>query len=239
MNASMFGLIQLPMSKIDNIRMLLMLAVAGTTGSASAVVLQDFSASGNRPNAPISLEEKENFNNATQSSWENPASDSPWLNFQRSGLAGLENPESRVALASTSAPIDIILNNNEDFVLSGGPGETVTLNLRNFMLRDASTLTLEGTATTSFIINVTKKFALTGSARIVLSGGVQEQNVFFNVLGTGTQPLLKKNTILFGTLTATYRDVLLSGHSIVYGKVVAEGVRLKGAAQIIPPVVSQ
>lgn len=223
-------------------RLLFLLAVtsAATTASASASVWQDVSSPGNRRNAAISLEEKidSSVDNGAQFSWDNPAFGNSWREFQSSESTGFNRPESAFALISAGLPKDIMLKAQENFVLSGGPGETVTLNLHNFMLRDRATLTLEGTATTSFVINVTNKFVLSGSARIVLSGGVQLENVFYNILGSGTTVLLKKNAILYGILTATGRTALLRGHSIVYGKVIANEVELRDAAQIIPPPIT-
>ena len=125
-------------------------------------------------------------------------------------------------------------------ILTGAPGETVTLNLGNFVLRRNDTFTLQGTSTTNFIINVSGKFLLSNSARIVLAGGVQWNNVFFNVFGRGSVIVLTDQSILHGTLTASKRTVLLEENAIVYGKVIASKVRISGAAQIVqPPIISQ
>src|SRR6185295_15549545 len=70
--------------------------------------------------------------------------------------------------------------------VTGAPGETVVLSLRDFQLAGHSTFTLQGTATTTFIINVSGQFSLLKNARIVLSGGVQWNDVLFNVRGSGT-----------------------------------------------------
>ena len=124
-------------------------------------------------------------------------------------------------------------------VLSGAPGETVTLDLRNLVLRGQDTFTLQGTSTTKFIINVSGKFSLLNNARIVLAGGVQWNNVFFNVLGRGSVVVLSDQSILYGALTASKSTVRLEENAIVYGKVVAKKVLISGAAQIVlPPVVS-
>ena len=138
-----------------------------------------------------------------------------------------------------NAYTNINLSNRQSVVINGAPGETVTLNLQNFKMSGSSTFTLQGTATTNFIINVTKQFSLSGSATIVLSGGVQWNHVFFNVLGKGSDVTLSGHSSLTGIITAKQRTVKLSDHSIVRGEVIANKVVLSGNGQIIqPPVVS-
>jgi hypothetical protein len=148
---------------------------------------------------------------------------------------------SNTAFASmlASSYTNIRLQDHQNVTLSGAPGETVTLNLRNFALHNHATLTLVGTATTSFVINVTKQFSLSGMSKIILSGGIQWNNVFFNVLGSGSTVSLSGKASLTGTLTAAQRVVRLRGQTVVYGKVIAPKVLLSNAAQIVlPPVTS-
>ncbi len=159
--------------------------------------------------------------------------------FEDSTGSVFNSSSTASALAFTDSLTDINLKNYQSMILSGGPGETVTLDLKNFTLRDHATLTLAGTATTSFIINVTRQFSLSGMSKIVLSGGVQWNNVFFNVLGSGSRVSLGGRATLTGTLTASQRIVRLRKRSIVYGSVVASRVLLSATAQIIlPPVTS-
>jgi hypothetical protein len=135
---------------------------------------------------------------------------------------------------------DIRLFNYQNRTISSASGSTVTLNLQNFTLSGHSTLTLSGDATSTFIVNVTQQFSLAKSARIVLSGGLQWDHVFFNVVRTGPNVSLGRHTVLVGTLTANQRKVRLNGHGTVYGAVFARQVVIRQAAQIIPlPIVSQ
>jgi Ice-binding-like len=144
-----------------------------------------------------------------------------------------------VAEETTSDSSRILLERHQSRTITGAPGETVVLNFRRFVLRNHSTFTLQGAASTTFIINVAKQFSLAGNSRIVLSGGVQWNSVFFNILGPGEAPSLRKNASLQGTLTASQRTVRLRGHSIITGQVVANNLRLLGMSQIItPPIVS-
>ena len=143
------------------------------------------------------------------------------------------------ALSGLGSSASIILGGSQNVSILGAPGATVTLNLRNFVLADQSSFTLQGTATTSFIINVTKHFSLSGNSRIILSGGVRWDHVFFNVLGRGSVVSLDDRAQLYGTLTARQRKVKLDEYSVVYGAVTARKIRLTDAARIIPlPIVS-
>jgi hypothetical protein len=145
------------------------------------------------------------------------------------------------SLVPTRALTDIALGGNgpQALTVTGAPGETVVLSLRSFTMRGDSTFTLQGTATTIFIINVKRQFSLTDRARIVLSGGVTWDDVLFNVRGKGSTVTLSEKADFQGVLLATKRTVQLSGHSEVDGEIIANKVLLKGASQVIrPPLAS-
>jgi Ice-binding-like len=155
-------------------------------------------------------------------------------------VTGIEESLNKTVLdLAVSLRTATINSSKPPAILTGTPGETVTLNLRNFVLRRYDTFTLQGTSTTNFIINVSGKFLLSNSARIVLAGGVQWNNVFFNVFGRGSVIVQTDESILHGTLTASKRTVRLEENAIVYGKVIASKVLISGAAQIVqPPIIS-
>jgi hypothetical protein len=132
----------------------------------------------------------------------------------------------------------ILLTRQQSVTITGAPGETVVLNFRRFALRNHSSFTLQGAASTTFIINVAKQFSLAGNSRFVLSGGMQLNCAVINLLGQG-KASLRENASLQGTLTASQRTVRLRDDSIITGQVVANNIKLKGMSQIItPPVVS-
>lgn len=143
------------------------------------------------------------------------------------------------ALTPNRSYSNINLIGRHSLTINGSPGETVVLTLRNFQLANNATFTLQGTATTVFIINVTQQFSLSGNARIVLSGGVQWNNVLFNVRGTSSAVSISGNASLSGVLMANGRTVTLSGHARVVGEIIAKRVDLGDFSRVIhPPIIS-
>ena len=170
--------------------------------------------------------------------------DEPWPIVESGDyfdVTGVEESLNKTVLDLAVSQRSAAINSSKPpVILMGAPGETVTLNLRNFVLRRYDTFTLQGTSVTNFIINVSGKFSLSNHARIVLAGGVQWNTVFFNVLGRGSVVVQTDQSILHGSLTASKRTVRLEENAVVYGKVIASKVRISGAAQIVqPPIISQ
>jgi Ice-binding-like len=133
----------------------------------------------------------------------------------------------------------LTLARHQSVTLTGAPGETVTLKLGHFVLSGNSTFTLQGTATTTFIIKVKNQFSLTGKAKVVLLGGVQWDDVIFVVRGKGDVVSLGRHARLEGILMAKKRKVRLRNHSMVHGQVIARAIALRGASRIDqPPIVS-
>jgi len=120
------------------------------------------------------------------------------------------------------------VNSGQSITLSG-TGKVV-LNLQDFVMT-GGTFTLNGTAMTTFIINVNRNFSLNNSS-VVLSGGLMASHVLFNVKGTGNQVSLNQGTSLSGILLATSRKISLSGGK-VYGKVIAEQIAITSGGQVI------
>jgi choice-of-anchor A domain-containing protein len=122
-----------------------------------------------------------------------------------------------------------IINANQSITLVGGAHTEVVLSLTDFVMK-AGTFTLEGTATTSFIINISRNFSL-DNARILLAG-VPAANVLFNIHGAGSQITFNQGTQMSGILIATHRRVTLNG-ATVYGRVFADSVNFTGGAHVI------
>ncbi len=142
-------------------------------------------------------------------------------------------------LAPTRSLPLIDLNGTTNLTLSGAPGETVVLNLRMFRLRDSSTLTLQGSANTTYVFNVNRGFSLQDASRIVLSGGLDWNDVLFNIRGRGNTVTLSGTASFQGILLANRRTVDLRNAAIIRGEVIADALAMQGTSQIVhPPVVS-
>jgi hypothetical protein len=133
----------------------------------------------------------------------------------------------------------IKLAGNESMTVTGAPGETVVLSLKNFCLRRDSSLTLQGTAATTFIINVNKKFSLKGRSHIDLAG-LQWNQVLFNVIGDGHKVSVAGNSVFAGILMANNRGVELKGNSTVSGEIIGNRLKFHGSSRVLhPAIVSQ
>ena len=127
---------------------------------------------------------------------------------------------------------NVSLSDNQSMTITGAPGQKVVLSLQNFSLTGNSTFTLQGTATTSFIINLAKGFSLSGNSQILLAG-VPPKNVLFNIRGTGSDVTLSGSSTMSGILLALNRKVALSGNAIVKGRVIGDQFNISGGAQVI------
>jgi hypothetical protein len=85
------------------------------------------------------------------------------------------------SLTPNRSNTSVKIRGDHNITITGAPGETVVLSLKNFILKGNSSFTLQGTATTTFIINVSKKFSLKGNSHIDLAG-LQCNQVLFNVI---------------------------------------------------------
>jgi choice-of-anchor A domain-containing protein len=133
----------------------------------------------------------------------------------------------------------IKLSGSDSLTLTGAPGETVVLSLRSFAMSGDSTLNLTGAANTTFVINVKNGFSLMNAARIVLSGGLDWNDVVFNVRHSGAEIQISGTADLEGILLAARRTVRLRDSALVRGEVIADALLMRGVSQILhPPVVS-
>jgi cytoskeletal protein CcmA (bactofilin family) len=149
------------------------------------------------------------------------------LNLSRA--AGLLTPTRNLSM--------IDLNGSSNLTLSGAPGETVVLSLRMIRMRGDSTLTLQGSANTTYVINVNRGFSLTDASRIVLSGGLDWNDVVFNVRGRGAAVTIAGTSNFQGILLASRRTVQLRDSAIVRGEVIADALLMQGTTQINHPAV--
>lgn len=133
------------------------------------------------------------------------------------------------------------VNQNTDLSLIDTVGGShVVLDLSQFVLTGGATFTLQGTAATTFVINVDNKFSLVGG-KIVLAGGLLPEGVLFNVLNSGPDISLASGAEFGGILLAPGRTVNITGASKVGtstlggapgGSIVAAKVNLSGGSTV-------
>lgn len=108
-------------------------------------------------------------------------------------------------------------------------GSKIVLNLQDFVMTSGK-FTLQGSAMTTYIINVSRNFSLNNSS-VVLSGGLLASHVLFNVMGSGSQVSLNQGTSLHGIMLAYNRKLDLSGGKI-YGRAIANQVVITSGGQV-------
>ena len=165
-----------------------------------------------------------------------PNQDAILDNGVNEALAASDHAASLIPNRSNTS---ISLKKHDDVTITGAPGETVVLSLKNFVLQGNSSFTLQGTATTTFVINVNKKFSLKGNSHIDLAG-LQWNQVLFNVVGDKGRVHLGGNSIFNGIPMANDRTVELKRDATASGEIIANRFNFRGSSQVLhPAVVSQ
>jgi hypothetical protein len=162
-----------------------------------------------------------------------------------SGLLG-QAASAAITASSTAAtlvstfgtPSNINLRSAASYYAAAN--EVVVMNLTDLILNGtAAVLTLNGPSTANYVINISRYLALSNSAQIQLSGGLQPQNVLFNVTSANTNDVtLSGNSTLNGIILAANRAVKLTGASDVVGEVIGKSVSLSGRSTVKNPLVS-
>lgn len=135
--------------------------------------------------------------------------------------------------ASSGYPTTINSNSSLSLNSSG----LAVLKLTDFKLSNNATLTLQGTASSFYVINVQKDFSLT-NAYVKLSGGLTWDHVLFNVRGSSGLTTISGTSEFNGILLAANRTVTLKDNSKLIGAVVANTVNLSGNSIVRCPTVS-
>lgn len=127
------------------------------------------------------------------------------------------------------------IKTSSNLTLSGGLALNV-LNLNELSLSGNSTLTIASTGNVAgrqFVVNVDKKFSLSGNSKIVLGMNVDPLDVIFNF--KGKKATMSGNSSLNGILMAVDGEFQGSGNAVVKGQVIAGEIKLTGNAKIVSP----
>jgi hypothetical protein len=138
---------------------------------------------------------------------------------------------------STSPGYPTTINSNTSLSLTSNG--LAVLKLTDFKLSNQAVLTLNGSSSSYFVINVKEDFSLS-NAKVVLSGGITWDHVIFNVRGSNSKgtTIMSGNSQFNGVILATQRTFTMKDNAAVSGAVVANTVNLSGNAVIKCPNVS-
>ena len=139
---------------------------------------------------------------------------------------------------------NVNLNSGAQMTILGDPNQKIVLNLQNFQLDKSSTFTLQGTAMTTFIINVAGNFSLDHASQINLVG-VPPANVLFNLKGDGK---ISGGAKASGIILALNGKVSLSGNtggtnpvgsSVTNGQIIAKQVEMSDSTRVVTSVTNR
>ena len=122
-----------------------------------------------------------------------------------------------------------------NITLAGTAGVMNVLNLSELSLSGSGILTLDclGDSMTSYVINVDKKFSLSGNSQVVVTNSLNPLNLIFNY--KGDKATMSGNTSLNGVVMAVDGSFEASGNAMVQGQVIAGKIKLTGNAKIVSP----
>jgi len=149
-------------------------------------------------------------------------------NLSPDKAAALALSATLAALPCTQTFGDITANKT---ITSTGPVNVICVNSINLV---KSAITLVGSATDTFVINVTSPTAgfTLSTSQIVLSGGLTSDHVIFNFPGTGGMlNVFKQPTVMNGTLLAPQRDIVIDNPP-VNGSVIGSTVTVHSGAKV-------
>ena len=118
-------------------------------------------------------------------------------------------------------------------------GATNVIDLSSLNLGNGQVLTLNGSASDQFIINVTGNFVL-NSGKILLTGGLTDDDVVFNVTLSGnavsTSGGLSNESMINGILLAPNSGIAMAP-GLIHGELIAGGqtVHLVSGASVVAP----
>jgi choice-of-anchor A domain-containing protein len=125
-------------------------------------------------------------------------------------------------------------NLSGNFTISEASAGNYIFNISSINLSGSDTITLSAPAGSSFVLNITGAFSLSGSTHISLAGGLTATNVLYNVLGSGNVAFSGggNSSGLDGILLAVDRTVMLSP-VLINGAVIARDINMASGASVI------
>jgi hypothetical protein len=143
-----------------------------------------------------------------------------------SALTATTNFTSNFSLSSGD-----ILGFNTSLTITATNSNPVVLKLTDFVLSNAS-LTLIGSATSKFVIDISDDFAMSNGSLVTFDGQLNPKNVIFNIRDTAT---MSGASEFNGILLAANKTVSLSGGSSVFGEVIGKAITMSAGSKIKKP----
>lgn len=163
--------------------------------------------------------------------------------INKAAAEALAASEAAARLPSTMPSITsiTIANPSQSFTIQAMPGRNV-LNLTDLVIT-RGTLTLAGPPGATFVINISKKFEISGDSSIQTEGGIMPLGILFNATGQGEVSISGGSAggvpraQVSGIILAPARSVSLAP-SLIVGEVIAGGakVALQGEGRIHNPL---
>ncbi|MCP3917307.1 MAG: DUF3494 domain-containing protein [bacterium] len=122
--------------------------------------------------------------------------------------------------AAALTPTQTFGNIRTNLTIEGTDGTNV-IDIQRVSLRYGEQLTLSGTPSSKFILNVHGRFRLRLFSKLALEGGVRAENVLVNVIHHGSSVRIAGFSEFNGILLAPNRRVRVAWHSLVQGTVIA------------------
>jgi Ice-binding-like len=143
-----------------------------------------------------------------------------------SSLTGTTNYSSSFSLSSGN-----ILGYNTCLSITATDNNPVVLKLTDFELSNAR-LTLIGSATSKFIIDVADDFSMSNGSLLTFDGQLDPENVIFRI---GDSTTINGASEFNGILLAANSTASMSGGSAIYGELIGKSITMSGGSKVKKP----
>lgn len=129
------------------------------------------------------------------------------------------------------------LDVSSQYTLVGNGGLNV-ISLTDVKLHGDGLLTLQGSASDFFVLNLTGTYSQSSKSNVALAGGLLAENVLWNFIGSGNGANIGTgmNGVTYGTFLAPDRDFSITD-TVLYGSIISAGhLAIGSKALVVQPV---
>lgn len=124
--------------------------------------------------------------------------------------------------------------NNQMVSITATDNNPVVLKLSAMVMSNNSTLTLNGSSSEHYVIDISGNVSLAGGSKVLLGGGLQAGNVVFVMEGSSSVAM-SGASLVNGIVLAANGSVALSGGSEIDGEAIAKTIAMSGGSKIKKP----